>query len=272
MAAHKSDPSNHDAKYNPPRPSALARVMREFEDLVNIFEEALLHSDHHSALLLCLSDDEARRREKLRQEARRLAIDELSTKYTRKSIRTSLCAAESMGKLAEERLYSAADVVDAPDASLDRIRNGYFRLYSSQLFDLLGQPTDLRFGTLRFHTSHPDPYSARDGDTSLRTAVELALNSSFYIADSAETLPYHHFYLPGSPSLQNHGLLSRKWDDAGAFPDYDSWLLFTFLGSGYLKIEIPIEMCADIYGGPLRGRQDEEVLFWGVFVEDELLP
>jgi hypothetical protein len=75
--------------------------------------------------------------------------------------------------------------------------------------------------------------------------------------------------MPETPSLTNRGILSRKPEDGGAFPEYDSWLLFTFLGNGCLKVEIPIEMCADVYGGNLRGRENEEVVFWGIFVEDE---
>ncbi|KAJ8105698.1 hypothetical protein OPT61_g10021 [Boeremia exigua] len=75
--------------------------------------------------------------------------------------------------------------------------------------------------------------------------------------------------MPTAPSLQNRGILSRKPDDGGAFPDFDSWLLFTFLGSGCLKLEVPIEMCANVYGGRLRGRENEEVTFWGFFVDDD---
>jgi hypothetical protein len=28
-------------------------------------------------------------------------------------------------------------------------------------------------------------------------------------------------------------------------------------------------MCADVYGGSLRGRENQEVLFWGFFVDDD---
>lgn len=85
-----------------------------------------------------------------------------------------------------------------------------------------------------------------------------------------ETLPYHTFRLPTTPSLQNRGILSRRAEDDGAFPDFDSWLLFTFLGNGCIKLEVPIEMCADVYGERLQGRENEEVVFWGFFVDDEL--
>ncbi|KAF2015801.1 hypothetical protein BU24DRAFT_422113 [Aaosphaeria arxii CBS 175.79] len=134
---------------------------------------------------------------------------------------------------------------------------------------MLGQPTDLRFGTLRFYSaSVPSIDELEEIDC---TAVEMALNSSFFIADSTETLPYHSFQMPAVPSLRNRGILSRKPADGGSFPDYDSWLLFTFFGNGCLKLEIPIEMCADVYGGALRGRENQEVTFWGVFVEDEFV-
>ena len=76
--------------------------------------------------------------------------------------------------------------------------------------------------------------------------------------------------MPTAPSLQNRGIRSRNPDDDGAFPEFDSWLLFTFLGNGCLKLEVPIEMCAQIYGGPLRGRENEEVTFWGFFVDDDI--
>jgi len=149
------------------------------------------------------------------------------------------------------------------DEDLGSLHNGYFRLYSTELFDLLDQPTDLRFGSLRFHKHAASPLE------SPWVNVELALNSSFFVADSMETLPYHTFRLPSTPSLQNRGILSRKAEDNGAFPTYDSWLLFTFLGNGCIKLEVPIEMCADVYGDQLRGRENEEVLFWGFFVDDD---
>ncbi|KAF1995143.1 hypothetical protein P154DRAFT_581071 [Amniculicola lignicola CBS 123094] len=288
MAARKCGASLVDG----PKPATgaadaggLARVMREFEELVALFETALLCSD--DSLKKLSRDDEERRRTELRRRAHRLAIAELSTKYTRKQLRRSLDAAEALGKHAEERLAaSLAPTLDDHDASLRRIHHGHFRLFSTALFDLLGQPTDLRFGTLRFHDVPSNPQFPA-GETSAvaaggtlgpaltacsGTSVELALNASFFVADSAETLPYHHFSMPDAPSLQNRGMRSRKWEDGGEFPDYDSWLLFTFLGNGCLKVEVPIEMCADIYGGALQGRENEEVLFWGVFVDDNELP
>lgn len=264
MAALKSDPAHRDAKPDAPAHSGLSRVMCELRELIADFEAVLL-SSHMDAGRARSPADETRIWDDIRQTARRLAIAELSTKYTRKSIRSSLCAAESLGKVTEERLHSpAAESLAVGDASLDSIFNGYFRLYSTELFDLLGQPTDLRFGTLRFHRAHPEIGSQFPA----RTSLELALNSSFYVADSDETLPYHNFHVPDLPSLQNRGILSRKYEDDGAFPQHDSWLLFTFLGNGCLKVEVPIEMCAEIYGGTLRGRENEEILFWGIFVED----
>ncbi|KAF2255321.1 hypothetical protein BU26DRAFT_153921 [Trematosphaeria pertusa] len=277
MAALKGDPSRRDAKHDDTDASPLARVMREFKELVLSFETGLLRS---------LEDADAGsapgrkgwRREDIRHEACRLAIAELGSKYTRKQIRRSLNVAESQGKLVEEQLHATVDnVAVTDDEELRSIHNGYFRLYSTELFDMLGQPTDLRFGTLRFHrhSSDPVPASCDLGYISAREqqpawiSVELALNSSFFVADSLETLPYHTFKMPQAPSLQNRGILSRKPEDNGAFPEYDSWLLFTFLGNGCLKLEVPIEMCADVYGGPLIGRENEEVLFWGVFVEDD---
>ncbi|KAF2113126.1 hypothetical protein BDV96DRAFT_614021 [Lophiotrema nucula] len=265
MAALKSDPSRRDAKIEDPGPSGLARVMMELKELAADFEVVLMCADQDIGKVQSLQE-QGRRREDIQLQARRLAIAELSTKYTRKSIRRSLDWAESLGKLAEERLLSALESESVEEPSLGSTQNGYFRLYSTDLFDKLGQPTDLRFGTLRFQTSQNDSASAPPSD---RTAVELALDSAFFVADSLETLPYHSFSIPESPSLQNRGILSRKWEDGGAFPEYDSWLLFTFLGNGCLKVEIPIEMCADVYGGALRGRENEEVLFWGIFVEDD---
>lgn len=239
--------------------------MREFEGLVADFETLLLRSTEDIDQKHSQDDD-------IRNHASRLAVSELSTRYTRKQLRASLAAAESLAKLAEERLHSALETVDDhADSNLESIHNGYFRLYSTELFDMLGQPTNLRFGTLRFHGSRPAHPTACQQPESSWTALELALDSSFFVADSTETMPYHHFCIPGTPSLQNRGILSRKPQDGGAFPDYDSWLLFTFLGDGCLKMEVPIEMCADVYGGALVGRENEEVLFWGVFVEDEMI-
>ncbi|KAF2794626.1 hypothetical protein K505DRAFT_241781 [Melanomma pulvis-pyrius CBS 109.77] len=259
MAARKSDPARKSAKSGDTTASPLARVMREYDELVLAFETGLLRSLDDAQREL-----RRRRRDDLRHHACRLALAELSTQYTRKQILCSLRAAETLGKSVEERLHSALDASVPPATdlgALDSLHNGYFRLYSTALFDLLGRPTNLRFGTLRFLPTSP-PHSDW-------TSLELALSSSFFVANALETLPYHIFHVPPSPSLQNRGILSRKPEDNGAFPPYDSWLLFTFLGHGCLKVEIPIEMCADVYGGPLRGRENVEVLFWGIFVPDD---
>ncbi|KAF2630562.1 hypothetical protein BU25DRAFT_242387 [Macroventuria anomochaeta] len=267
MALLKRDTVARDAKPRDDDASPLARVMREFEQLVLDFESGLQRSlsgpnttAQHGMRGWC-SDD-------IRREACRMAVSDLSDKYTRKHIRRSLNAAESEGKRAEEQLHNLT-LTAGPDADDElSIHNGYFRLYSTELFDLLGQPTDLRFGTLRFHKHDTAP--VHDDPQSNGVTVELALNSSFFTADSEETLPYHTFRMPTAPSLQNRGLRSRNPDDGGAFPDFDSWLLFTFLGNGCLKLEVPIEMCDSVYGGRLRGRENEEVTFWGFFVDDDI--
>ncbi|KAF2474908.1 uncharacterized protein BDR25DRAFT_301497 [Lindgomyces ingoldianus] len=270
MAAFKSDPSRHDAKPEQQATTSsarLARVVQEFEELVAGIEASLLRSLEEDASQSRAPDRESgRRRQEVRRLACRLALSELNTAYSRKQIRDSLWAAEAQGKWAEDQLHLTGGADE--DSGLGNVCNGYFRLYSTELFDMLGQPVDLRFGTLRFYTSTAPDSPGLDQE-SRSTSVELALNSAFYIADSSETLPYHHFNIPDSPSLQNRGILSRRWEDGGTFPEFDSWLLFTFLGNGCLKVEIPIEMCADIYGGALNGRENEEVLFWGVLVEDE---
>ncbi|PSN65328.1 hypothetical protein BS50DRAFT_55666 [Corynespora cassiicola Philippines] len=282
MATLKTNSSPRDPKPDHDR-APLARVMREFEDLVLGFETGLLRSleDCHANMYNSQDKDRTWCRQDVRDEACRLAISELSSKYTRKHIRRSLNQAESHGKRVEEQLnhtptaaaatitttasLNSSTQVPGPD-DLASIHSGYFRLYSTELFDMLGQPTDLRFGTLRFHAHGSVPaFGPEHGWVSL----EMALSSSFFVADSIETLPFHVFRLPHAPSLQNRGILSRKPEDDGAFPDYDSWLLFTFLGNGCLKVEVPIEMCADVYGGPLVGRDNEEVVFWGVFVDDD---
>lgn len=250
----------------------LARAMREFGELVRDYETSLSRSLGKSKV-----DDDVRR------EACRLAISDLSDKYTRKYISRSLNAAESEGKRVEELLHaltlddtaasSTGENLDADQAdvsALGGMQNGYFRLYSTELFDLLGQPTDLRFGSLRFHKHSfgPGPQVTSHDSESPWVHVELALNNSFFVADSMETLPYHTFRLPSTPSLQNRGILSRRAEDDGRFPHFDSWLLFTFLGNGCIKLEVPIEMCADVYGDRLGGRENEEVVFWGFFVDD----
>lgn len=284
MAALKNTP-RRDAKHDN---AALARVMREWSQLVQTFEAALLRSlqdapspppSPSSSTALSAA------RERVRSEARRLAFDELSAQFTRKQIGSSLRAAEDLCRRAEEQLLAVHDS-GRPDAdgNLASIHNGYFRLYSPELFDLLGQPTDLRFGTLRFHRHASSPAHAgpphlqladrdhhdhHDHQQPAWISVELALADAFFVADSLENLPFHAFRMPSAPSLQNRGILSRKLDDGGAFPAFDSWLLFTFLGDGCLKLQVPIEMCAEIYGGPLRGRENDDVLFWALFVEDD---
>ncbi|KAH7072648.1 hypothetical protein BKA63DRAFT_567250 [Paraphoma chrysanthemicola] len=272
MAALKRDAAARDAKPPAAAASPLARVMREFDELVRALETGLLRS-------LDAAGSDTLDRDGIRREACRLAVSDLSTKYARKHIRRSLHAAECEGKHVEDhlQLHSLA-LDDAPDTDhgdggLRGLHNGYFRLYSTELFDLLGQPTDLRFGSLRFHKSPPLPCPRPDlapHSPASWVNVELALNNSFFVADSLETLPYHTFRLPTTPSLQNRGILSRKPEDNGVFPTYDSWLLFTFLGNGCIKLEVPVEMCADIYGGPLCGRENDEVLFWGFFVDDDM--
>jgi hypothetical protein len=268
MAVLKSDAVSRDAKPPAQGSSPLARVMREFEELVKSFETGLLRSleDNARGDAIPLKSP---RREHVRREACRLAISDLSNKYTPKYIRRSLDAAELEGKRVEDQLQrlSLSGRADEEE-DLGSLHNGYFRLYSTELFDLLGQPTDLRFGTLRFHKHRPSEIPSQQAQ-SPGVIVELALNDSFFVADSMETLPYHTFRLPTAPSLQNRGILSRKPEDDGAFPEFDSWLLFTFLGNGCIKLEVPIEMCADVYGGPLCGRENEEVLFWGFFVDDD---
>ncbi|CAO2649180.1 Nn.00g101290.m01.CDS01 [Neocucurbitaria sp. VM-36] len=269
MAALKREAAPRDAKPRHAHSSPLARVMRDFEQLVDRFETGLLRSldDAKDATALQLK---ARRSDDIRREACRLAISDLSNQYACKHIRRSLNQAESEGKRVEEQLHTLS-LAGSPahDDHLASLHNGYFRLYSTELFDLLGQPTELRLGTLRFH-KHRATHAPQEHPPSPWVTVELALNHAFFVADSMETLPYHTFRLPTAPSLQNRGILSRKPQDGGAFPDFDSWLLFTFLGNGCIKLEVPIEMCADVYGGRLRGRENEEVLFWGFFVDDDV--
>ncbi|KAF2648979.1 hypothetical protein K491DRAFT_708402 [Lophiostoma macrostomum CBS 122681] len=268
MAALKTISPKRDAKLDRASQTPLARVMREFKELMLSYETGLLRS-LEGVRNSDSQDQRARQQDALRQEACRLAITDLGTTYMRKHIRRSLDLAESQAKSAEEQLHVASTAWGMEtESDLRSIHHGHFRLYSTQLFDTLGQPTDLRFGTLRFHASSMP--SSNDLSLDSRcTAVELALNSSFFVADSSETLPYHCFSMPELPSLTNRGILSRKPEDGGVFPDYDSWLLFTFLGHGCLKVEIPVEMCADVYGGNLRGRENEEIVFWGIFVGDE---
>lgn len=314
MAALKRIPVPHTPKSTAAtglHASALTRVMSEFKDLVKSFETGLRRSLDDCRSLSVEGHDlihPARQCHRgsdcVRLEACRLAISDLSAKYMRKYIRTSLDAAECEGKRLEEQLQNLSfttcssttssnpnsfediaqsrnhreDWDEDEDTGHDRTSNnnregqlgglhhGHFRLYSTELFDLLGQPTELRLGTLRFHKHSLPTMSSAE---SSRVTVELALNNSFFIADSIETLPYHSFRLPSTPSLQNRGILSRKPEDEGAFPAFDSWLLFTFLGNGCIKVEVPVEMCADVYGDKLRGRENEEVLFWGLFVDDD---
>lgn len=261
MAVTKANVPPRDPKPSHGPSSPLARVMREFDHLVKSFEAGLLRSLQDSPS----TDPHASSPDQIRREACRLAISDLSSTYTRKHLRRALDQAESDCKRVEEQLHSLSldDSISQND-QLASLHNGHFRLYSTELFDLLGQPTELRLGTLRFHK-----HQSADPESQTSVSVELALNDSFFVADSQETLPYHTFRLPSAPSLQNRGILSRKPEDNGAFPEFDSWLLFTFLGNGCIKLEVPIEMCAHVYGERLQGRENEEVLFWGCFVDDE---
>ncbi|KAL5372478.1 hypothetical protein DPSP01_013463 [Paraphaeosphaeria sporulosa] len=259
MAALKGDADRAPASKAAGSP--LARALRDFEALVQRFETRLLRARDVDG-----RDDEVRR------EACTLALAELGARHTKLEIRRSLSAAEAQGRRVEQLLHAARDGHDAAahdDDDLRAIHHGYFRLYSTELFDLLGQPVDLRLGTVRFHHCDPSPPPTSRAPDQGPVSLELALGSSFFVADALETLPFHAFKVPRTPSLQNRGILSRKPADHGAFPPYDSWLLFTFLGHGCLKLEVPIEMCADVYGAPLAGRENEEVHFWGVFVDDD---
>lgn len=269
MAALKGD-----ADHAPPSKAAgspLARALREFEALVLRFETRLLRAHDGDG-----DADRGRRNghDEVRRRACTLALAELGARHTKLEIRRELSAAEAQGRRVEQLLHAACHGNgDGDDAAshddLRAIHHGYFRLYSTELFDMLGQPVDLRLGTVRFYPSDPAPATVARGPDQGPVSLELALGSSFFVADALETLPFHVFKVPCTPSLQNRGILSRKPADRGAFPSYDSWLLFTFLGHGCLKLEIPIEMCADVYGAPLAGRENEEVHFWGVFVDDD---
>ncbi|KAF2749961.1 hypothetical protein M011DRAFT_385812, partial [Sporormia fimetaria CBS 119925] len=145
---------------------------------------------------------------------------------------------------------------------LSTITQGHFRLVSTELFDLLRAPVAPRFGTLRFYTEADE-----SGTSPPLSRAELALNESFFVAESAD---YHLFRLPDYPSIINRGVRARKTHPDGdvSFPEYDSWLLFTFLSRTFIKVEIPIELCADVWGGDLVGCENEEVVFWGYFVPD----
>lgn len=249
----RSDRSNGNS-------NGLRDVVRDFQELVQRYETGLLRSLEQEEV-----EPHSRQRDRVRRDAFRLASSDLSASYSRKQIHDALAAAETQGKTAEERLHAGAPECLEEDPTLANIRNGHFRLYSTELFELLGQPTDLRFGSLRFHTEDREGALREEGAPPPSTTVEIALNSSFFVGESNSTQAYHSFSIPDAPSLTNRGLLCRKPD---AYPEYDSWVLFTFLGNGCLKVEVPIEMCADVYGGDLRGRENEEVVFWGLFVED----
>ena len=168
MAMLKRDTAAHGAKPRDTDTSPLARVMREFKQLVLAFESGLQRSleldDPRTAPHTWCSDD-------IRREACRMAISDLSDKYTRKHIRRSLNAAESEGKRIEEQLHSQSPASGTDVDDELGLHNGYFRLYSTELFDLLGQPTDLRFGTLRFHQH--DTMPVHDNFQSSGVTVEL---------------------------------------------------------------------------------------------------
>ncbi|KAF2177575.1 hypothetical protein K469DRAFT_479600, partial [Zopfia rhizophila CBS 207.26] len=151
---------------------------------------------------------------------------------------------------------------------LGDIFNGHFRLYSTKLFDLLDHPATLKLGTLRFDQSLPPVPDAPFTFPSI--SIEIALNDSFWLANSHES-PYHPFILPSSANLRNNGIRARKAEHEGWWPVFDSWLLFTFFGRGCLRVEVPIEMCADVWGCPemVEGREGADVVFWGVFVPDQ---
>lgn len=218
-------------------------------------------------------------REEIRREAGRRAWSHMAHLYVsnqQQELARVLRAVEDSGRAAEESLRAAAHHVELePEPSLEIIENGHFRLCSHELFEALGEPAALRFGTLRFSTYHTDALDA-DGHPMLHTAVDMALNNSFFVAHSHDSHqgvegPHTEFSVPKSPQTTNRAIRTKKVEDGSShatFPVYDSWLLITFLGNGRVKVEIPIELCADAYGGILRGRTDHDVVFWGEFVED----
>lgn len=244
----------------------LVLLLREYRQLGLSYEWGLLGSLEADA------DSREERRKEIRREAFRLAATEVGTSYTRMRILKACRRVESLGRMVQKQLNVAVDA-GTIETDYDRttVTNGHFQLYSTQLFERLGQPTNIRFGTLRFQTG-----SSYEQDVGLQaTSVELDLNSSSFVAKPNETHPlatsFGCFHIPESPSLINRGIRSRRPDavDGGAFPEYDSWLLFTFLGQGFLKVEIPIEMCADVYGGNLRDEENVDLVFWGIFIEED---
>ncbi|KAF2280988.1 uncharacterized protein EI97DRAFT_17295 [Westerdykella ornata] len=248
------------------RPWSLSDIVQIFNELVARYERDLLLSLRETNHTQCQENEE----DNIEAKARRLAMCDLSISYARRNIWRSLSAVESLGKSAEERLRNPIPNQTRRESLSEKITSGYFRLYSPQLFDLLGQPTDLKFGTLRFHK---DDRLLSDANEDVFTSayVELAINSSFFVGDSNEMLPYHSFSIPDCPSLTNRGILTRRPEDGGSFPGYDSWVLFTFLAEDCLKVEIPVEMCADAYPGyraALGDRENEEIVFWGLLMED----
>ena len=139
MAVLDSTAVSRDAKSDALDPSPLARVMREFEELVQGFETGLLRSLEDPATDDVSTPKSTARRDEIRREACRLAISDLSNQYTPKYIRRSLDAAELEGKRVEDQLQSLSLSGRAADdeSDLGSLHNGYFRLYSTELFDLL---------------------------------------------------------------------------------------------------------------------------------------
>ena len=135
MAALKSEPERQKAKPARNGLDPLARVMREFEDLVLRYETGLLRSVEDAS---ATAVHKGWRRDDIRQEACRLARAELGDRYTRKHIRRSLAAAEAQGRRVEQLLHAALDAGTLGlDDELRGIHHGYFRLYSIERFDMI---------------------------------------------------------------------------------------------------------------------------------------
>jgi hypothetical protein len=143
---------------------------------------------------------------------------------------------------------------------LDNLDDQEVLLYSCRLFDILDRPVDMTYPTLRYmmwKDASGSPY---------RAIATLKINEVSVIAESSDIIRNGRLSRhPVNSSSIYHGLLASIKDSEGCYkyPPFDSWLLFTFLGKGVIKVEISIELCQYLYKKENIGCENEDVVFWG---------
>lgn len=175
----------------------------------------------------------------------------------KQAMRQWLYNADCEGQKAREWLRESTERGEV--TPLDNLDDQDVQLYSCRLFEILDQPANVAFPMLRY-------VMWKDASGNCQRAVAtLTMNGINVIACSSDTIRGRPDRLPANSSVINHGLLGsiKSSDGHYKYPPFDSWLLFTLLGKGVIKVEISIELCRYLYKKENIGLDDEDVVFWG---------